>query len=133
MHSQSIQQVSTTRPDLFAFRIDGEVSRDDMTEMASFMNEKFDTYDKVDMMLIFDKYDGAEAGASLSWEALKSRVKSISNVERYVVVGAPQEAQDMLNAMGKLLPVQAETFDDEEAAWDAMGAQVNLTSTHPGT
>lgn len=132
MIATSIRQLGNTRPDLYAFRIDGKVSRDDMTEMASFMNRRFDAHPgKVDMLLVFDSYEGADAGSALSWEAIRSRVKSVRNVNRYVVVGAPTEARDMIETMDKLLPVEAETFDDEAAAWASLGAQTNVTSGHP--
>ncbi|MEQ6249668.1 STAS/SEC14 domain-containing protein [Sulfitobacter sp. HNIBRBA3233] len=120
----SIIQIPTTRADLFAFRITGEVSREDMSGMADYMNSVFDAHeDKVDMLMIFDRYDGAEAGASLSWESLKSRFRSVTNVGRYVVVGAPEAAEDVISMMDHLIPVEAETFDEEAPAWRSLGAE----------
>ena len=120
----SVTQVATSRSDLFAFRITGEVSREDMTAMAEYMNDVFDAHEeKVDMLMIFDRYDGAETGATWSWEALKSRFRSVTNVNRYVVVGAPEAAENLIEAMGALIPVKAETFDEEIAAWRALGAE----------
>jgi hypothetical protein len=120
----SIVQINTTRLDLFAFRITAEVSRDDMTAMAEYMNEIFSTHEeKVDMLMIFDRYEGAEAGASLSWESLKSRFRSVTNVGRYIVVGAPDAVEGMIEIMDHLIPVDAETFDTEEAAWRELGAE----------
>ncbi|WP_299684938.1 STAS/SEC14 domain-containing protein [uncultured Tateyamaria sp.] len=120
----SITQVQTSRPDLYAFRITSEVSREDMEAMAELMNNAFDRHDdKVDMLMIFDRYDGAETGASWSWEALKSRFKSVSNVRRYVVVGVPERAQELIETMNALIPVEAETFDTEASAWRALDAE----------
>lgn len=56
----SITEVETSRADLFAFRIDGEVSRDDMSAMADYMNDVFDRFEQIDMLMIFDRYEGAE-------------------------------------------------------------------------
>ena len=120
----SIIQIATTRDDLFAFRITGEVSREDMSGMADHMNSIFDNHDeKVDMLMIFDRYEGAEAGASLSWESLKSRFRSVTNVGRYVVVGAPEAAENMIKIMDHMIPVKAETFDEEASAWRSLGAE----------
>jgi hypothetical protein len=94
-----------------------------MEDMGRLMNDVFDNSDKVDMLLIFDRFDGAETGASLGWESLKSRVRSVTNVRRYVVAGAPGSARGLIEAMGKLLPVEAETFANESAAWRALDAQ----------
>ncbi|KIN75373.1 DUF3478 domain containing protein [Sulfitobacter noctilucae] len=123
LNLQSLIQIQTTRQDLYAFRITGEVSREDMTAMAEFMNDVFDKHEKVDMLMIFDRYEGAETGASFSWEALKSRVRSITNVDRYVVVGAPDAAQSLIEVMDSLMPVDAETFDTEPAAWRSLDAE----------
>jgi hypothetical protein len=120
----SVIEIKTSRPQLFAFRINGEVSRDDMSAMAEYMNNIFDGHDeKVDMLMIFDRYEGAEAGASMGWESVKSRFRSVSNVGRYVVVGAPDAAENMIEIMDHLIPVKAETFDEEAAAWRELGAE----------
>ena len=119
----SILQAATSRHDLFAFRITGKVTREDMTEMAEYMNNVFDKHEHVDMLMIFDRYDGAETGATMSWEALKSRFRSLTNVNRYVVVGAPEAASKLIEAMGSILPVEAEIYDDEVAAWRALDAE----------
>ncbi|NNE51388.1 MAG: STAS/SEC14 domain-containing protein [Sulfitobacter sp.] len=119
----SVAEVATSRPDLFAFRITAEVSRDDMSDMAEYMNRIFDRTDKVDMLMIFDRYEGAETGAGLSWESLKSRFRSVSNVGRYVVVGAPERAENLIEIMDHLIPVKAETFDTEVAAWRSLEAE----------
>lgn len=119
----SVTEVATSRPDLHAFRITAEVSREDMTAMAEYMNEVFDRTEKVDMLMIFDRYEGAEAGASLGWESIKSRFRSVSNVGRYVVVGAPDAAENMIEIMDHLIPVEAETFDEELAAWRSLNAE----------
>ncbi|MGB5865938.1 MAG: STAS/SEC14 domain-containing protein [Sulfitobacter sp.] len=122
--SKSMIEIKTSREDLFAFRIVAEVSREDMTGMAEYMNGIFDTHEeKVDMLMIFDRYKGAEAGASIGWESLKSRFRSVSNVGRYIVVGVPEAAERMIEVMDHLIPVKAETFDDEAAAWRELGAE----------
>ncbi|MEM7632867.1 MAG: STAS/SEC14 domain-containing protein [Pseudomonadota bacterium] len=120
----SITQVQTSRPDLYAFRITKKVSGEDMEAMAEHMNDAFDRHDeKVDMLLIFDRYDGAETGATWNWASLKSRFKSVTNVGRYVVVGAPDAAKDLIDTMSAVIPVDAEAFDDEAVAWRALGAE----------
>ncbi|WP_299651301.1 STAS/SEC14 domain-containing protein [uncultured Tateyamaria sp.] len=124
LDTPSITQVNTSRPDLYAFRITRMVTQEDMEAMAALMNDAFDAHeDKVDLLMIFDRYDGAESGATWSWEALKSRFKSITNVRRYVVVGAPDSAEQLIEAMGKVIPVEAETHDTEIAAWRSLNAE----------
>ncbi len=123
LNTKGITQIATNRPDLYAFRISGEISDDAMEDMAKCMNAAVDAHsEKIDMLMIFDHFDGAELGAGWDWDVLKSRFKAISNVNRYVVVGAPDRANKMIAFMDKILPVQAETFDTEDVAWRSLQA-----------
>jgi hypothetical protein len=122
----AVRQIRTTAPHVYAFEIDGEVSTAEMHAMGETMNAAFDTIDgKVNMLLIFRRYDGAETRAQFDWEGVTSRFRSLAHVDRYVVVGAPDGAEDMVEAMGKIIPVEAMTFRLEEldAAWAAVGAR----------
>jgi hypothetical protein len=122
----AVRQLSTTTPRVFAFEIDGKVSAAEMHAMGETMNAAFDlTDDKVDLILIFRRYDGQEPGAALDWENMSSRFRSLTHIRRYVVVGAPDGAETMIEAMGKIIPVEAMTFRLEEidAAWAAVGAR----------
>ena len=124
LKTQGITQIATDRAGLYAFRISGKISDDAMEEMAEYMNTAFDVHtDKVDMLMIFDGFEGSEFGASWDWDVIKSRFKALSNVDRYVVVGAPDKAERMIAFMDNLLPVKAETFDDEAIAWQSLAAR----------
>lgn len=123
--TQSVVRIPTDRDDLYAFEIHGEVQSDDMQDMAEMMNDAFDEHDKVDMLLMFKPYDGAETGATFDTEVLESRFRALSNVNKYVVVGAPERANSILNFMDKLIPVDAATFEPHEAhaAWSYVDAK----------
>ncbi|MBM2577392.1 STAS/SEC14 domain-containing protein [Jannaschia sp. Os4] len=124
LRAGAIREVGTDRADLFAFRIDGEVSRDDMAAMGERMLAVFEAAPgPVDMLLIFDRYEGSETFAGLSWPAVRSRVESLGHVRRYVVAGAPDGAARMVEAMGALIPVEADAVADEAAAWALLGAR----------
>lgn len=125
----TIQETATTAPRLYAFRITGTVTRVDMAAMGERMAEVFDAEaEKVDMLLIFDGYEGAEPLAGFSWPALKSRVESLWEVDRYVTAAAPEAASEMVEAMGKVIPVEAHTFDTPGEAWAFFGAGPKATA-----
>lgn len=120
----SIEEVPASRPDLFAFRIRGTVTRDDFAAMGERMLAAFDARSEpVDMLLIFDGYEGSETLAGLSWSGVESRVRSLRNVRRYVVASAPDAAATMVEAIGRLLPLDAEAFEDERSAWAYLEAE----------
>ena len=119
----TIREAPNNTEGIYAFHIIGKVTSDDMSAMAAYMNEQFDRHDKVSMIMIFDIADGAESGASFDWEVIKSRVRSLRKVDKYAVVDAPERAERMIAAMDKFIPVDARTFDTEDAAWDFVCAK----------
>ncbi|WP_179378860.1 SpoIIAA family protein [Jannaschia marina] len=121
----AVRAIQTTVPDVFAFEIDGEVSAADMEAMAEKMNAAFDAWPRVSLVLIFRSYEGSELGAGFDWASIKSRLRSLSNLDKYVVVGAPEGAERMIEGLGRILPVEAMTFDLSEMAeaWEAVGAK----------
>ncbi|WOI57090.1 STAS/SEC14 domain-containing protein [Palleronia sp. LCG004] len=121
----TVREAPTTENDVFAFHIMGEVSAEDMEAMGAYMNEQFETHDNVSMLMIFDRFEGSETGASFQWETLKSRFRSLGKVDKYVVVGAPDGPSRMIEWMGKILPIEAKTFPREQTdeAWAFVGAR----------
>ncbi|MGA9410169.1 MAG: STAS/SEC14 domain-containing protein [Roseobacter sp.] len=131
LSTSSIKELSTTRPDLYAFRVQGTVSRADMTEMARHMNTAFDAHDNVDMLLYFEDFEGSKPDAGLDLETVKSQLRSLSSVRRYVVANAPDRAADMVEAFGKILPVETEAYDDLDAAFQSLDAKTMTTTGQP--
>ena len=125
MSTATIFTIPTTDPATYAFEIKGKVRSQDMETMADMMNEAFDAHDKVNMLLVFTDYDGSEMGAGYDWSSIKSRFRSLANVDKYVAVGAPDAASGMIEMMGKVMPVEARTFDlaELDAAWAYVGAR----------
>mgnify|MGYP001145110493 CR=1 FL=1 len=123
--NQSVKHIPTDNLRVYAFEICGELSEEDLQIMAETMNEAFDKHEKVDMLLLFKTYDGTETGASLDSEVIKSRFRALANVDKYVVVGAPDGAQTMIDVMDKVIPVDAKTFDSSEIdqAWSSVNAR----------
>ncbi len=112
---------------LFPFAIRGEVSREDMDAMAETMLARFEEWEKVDMLLVFAAYDGAEAGASLGGDAMKAQFKSLTHLRNYVVAGVPDAAGTMIETMSKVMPVDGRAFDTEAEAMAFLRAQPPLT------
>jgi hypothetical protein len=122
---RAVHPQPTTRKNLLAFRITGKVTKEDMHQMAEMANAAFDRFETVDMLLIFDNFDGEETGALFDLEGIKAQFRAILNVGRYVVVGAPESARALIEGMGAILPLKAMTFDkgEEELAWVELEAR----------
>ncbi len=115
----SIQQIPTSRPDLYAFAVTGRITEDDMETMAATVSSGFDRFDQIDMLITMPGYDGAEFGAVFDKEGLGAMLRSNKHVRRYAVVGAPGWAKAMINLLNPLTPVETKAFDNdrEHEAW----------------
>ena len=120
----SVKEIPTTEETVFAFDIDGHVPDDDAEALARYMNVAFDHFDKVNMLMVIDGYEGSDKDAIFDADVLESRWRSLFNVEKYAVVGAPESAEKMITFMDKLVPIDAKTFSrgEEAAAWEFVGA-----------
>lgn len=116
---RSIRRQETERPDLLGFEIWGRIDKADMAWMAGQVQDAFAEADVIDVILVMHHYDGAELGAVFDLESLKAQARSVFNVRRYAVVGAPTWAEAMITLMSPLSPVEAQAFtlDDLDAAW----------------
>jgi len=126
LSTPSVMEIPNDIDGLFAFAIRGEVGRDDMEAMSKFMLDRFEEWDKVDMLLVFAKYDGAETGASFDGDVIKARLKSLTQVRNYVTAGAPDAAGTMIETLSKIMPVTGRAFDTEAEAMAFLRAQPPL-------
>jgi len=123
--TSSIRQIPVHSPDVYAFRILGEVQAEDIKAMAETMNVAFDADRTVSMLLIFADYDGVEAGAGLDLQTMSAQFRSLTHVEKYAVVNAPGFAATLIRLMDKVIPTDARTFTaaEEDAAWAFVGTR----------
>lgn len=126
LQTPTIQQFDPGLPGVFAFRITGEVPKDDFRAMGEAMNSAFDERDKVDMLLVFESQAGSQAGAPLDGEVLKAQLRSLGNVRNYVVANAPDRAESILDALDKVIPIDMKTFDTEDEALGYLRGQPPL-------
>ena len=121
----AITQIATDNPQVYAFRVNGHIDDDDEEAMAKYMNDVFDTHEKVDMLLDLTGFTGSDWDAMFDGDVLKSRFRSVSKVGKYAVIGAPAGAARMIAVMDKIIPVDARAFDapEADAAWAFVGAK----------
>jgi hypothetical protein len=119
LRTEHIRQIATNKASVYAFRVEGGVTLEEMASMGSVMNDAFDRENGVSMIIILDKLGMSDAGAGFALQSIKAQFRSLAHVEKYAVVGAPTFAAAMIELFEKVIPVNAKTFtsDDEEAAW----------------
>ncbi len=128
LNTQAVEHFDTHLEGVFAFRINARLTNDDLQAMARVMNTAFDTYDEVDMLLVFNTDADSEFGAGLNGEAIKAQFRALTNVRNYCVSGAPDAADSMIKFFDKIMPVNASTFESEHNALEYLRAQPKVTS-----
>ncbi len=125
LRTATIEQIAVNKAEVYAFRITGQVEPEDLKQMGAVMNDAFEIHKSVSMILVFDAFDGVEAGAGFDMETVRSQFRSVAKVDKYAVVGAPTAAATMIKIMDKILPTDARIYasSDEPAAWAFIGAE----------
>jgi len=120
-----IDQIPTSSPTVYAFQVSGHMSYDASEAMAEYMNQVFDQNDKISMLLDLTGFTGSDWDTMLDGDVIQSRFRALSHVDRYAVIGAPENAAKMISFMDKIIPVDARAFDASEAqaAWKFVGAR----------
>lgn len=114
--SGSIQEAPAGRRDLLVFEVSAKITEADIEWMAARVQAAFDQQDEIDMLIVMRNYEGAELGAIFDADAMKAGMRSLSQVRRYAVVGAPAWAKGLINLFSPLTPVEEKTFPlDQEA------------------
>lgn len=123
--SGPIHEVPTNSTNVHAFRITGHLDDDASESLATHMNAIFDRQDSVNMLLDMTAFTGSDWDAMLDGDVISSRFRALSHVDRYAVVGAPDQAAKMIALFDKVIPVKAKAFEakDSAAAWDFVGAK----------
>jgi hypothetical protein len=124
----TIRRRGHTRPSLLAFEIAGKISKADIEDMALQINQAFDAYDRIDLLLIMSDFEGMDTGAAFDRLALDAQIRSIRHVRKYGVVGAPAWARAMIEFSAFLSPVETKTFDlaEDAQAWAWIDAETNV-------
>jgi len=116
---RAIVRVRTERQNLLVFEIVEKIKADDMAWMVGQVGRAFEDFNQIDLMLIMTNFKGVEAGAMLRPDAIGATVKSLWNVRKYCVVGAPAWARAMIEIFRWVTPVEEMTFSlgEVDDAW----------------
>ncbi len=127
--SGAVSRIAVADDMLFAFRIDGRVTRQDVKAMARLLEAAFDAWEEIDILLSMPDYEGIDIDAILNSDMARAMVRSNRHVRRYAVVGPPSWDAAMIRLFDPLIPVRARAFAlaQEREAWDWVraGRQAN--------
>jgi hypothetical protein len=123
VQTTSIRQLGTTRPDLFAFEVNGRIHAPDIEAMAGIIDRAFKSHAEIDIIIVIRNWQGIDLGAAFDQQALSVQARANSHVRKYAVAGAPGWAEAMIKLFSPLTAVEEKTFDlaEEDEAWAWVG------------
>lgn len=123
IRTDSIEQFDTAIDGTFAFRIKGELTRDDLEVMAEALNNVFDRREEIDLLISFRTDEAAQLSSGLSMESVKAQFRAVTKVRNYCIAYAPDSAKKIIEIFDGILPVKARTFASEHNALEHLRAQ----------
>lgn len=116
----ALSQIKTERDDVFAFEIDGHVSREEVDEAYQILEKAYEQHDKIDLFVRIGRYDGFDLSALFSDVTYAGKLHAIRHMRRYALVGGPDWMANMIRFFNPLFRMEVRHFelDDEAEAWN---------------
>ena len=115
----ALTQLKTERDDVYAFEIDGHVSREEVDVAYATLEKAYEKHDKIDLFVRIGRYDGFDLGALFSDVTYAGKLHAIRHMRRYALVGGPDWMANMIRFFNPLFRMEVRHFelDDEAEAW----------------
>ena len=127
----AIAMISTTKPDVIAFEIDGRIRADDMRRVIAASEEAMQAHARVRVLVRIRNFDGVGIDA-LRHEGLPAmKLRGFRQVERYALVGGPTWMASLAGWLAPLSRIETRHFDlgEEAEAWRWIGAEPDSSAT----
>ena len=124
-HDPSIRFLQTDDPDVVAFELSGRIRADEIDGIAAIFNEAMERGQPINVLGRIKRLEGAEWGTFFNREYLEMKLRGLRNVRRYALVGGPDWLSRLAAMLDPLLQLEIRHFtaDEEDAAWQWVGAQ----------
>ena len=121
-----IRRIPTDRHDAFAFEVDGHVGDAAMRAVIEEIGAAFDAHpDGIDLLArirVLPGFDVSTLGSKALWQ---TKLRSLSRVRRYAIVGGPDWVASTATFLGRFLEPEIRHFapDEEDRAWAWLDAR----------
>jgi hypothetical protein len=125
---RAIHFLQTTSENVFAYEVDGRVTEQDIKDAVTELKSKFSKNEKINVLARIKSFKGFDLSALLNDDLYRVKYQTLSQVERYAVVGPPTWMRNFLELIDPALKLKIQVFDaeDENAAWEWVGASQSL-------
>lgn len=104
---------------LVAYEIDGRISAGEVDELLAPLEARMQGDAKFDLLVRIRNYDGFDPAILTDGSLFGTKMKAITHVRRYAIVGAPKWMAAMAGTVAGLMPFEMKLFDasQDDAAW----------------
>ena len=122
--ASAIRRIDTSRDDLLAVDISGEVTPADIENFYGLLEGAYALNDKIDVLVRAAEFESADWGGVSEDTISEGRTRAEQRVRRCAAVGGPDWTKRLGGFFAGDVPVEIRYFniDDEADAWDWLGA-----------
>ncbi|MCP4318342.1 MAG: STAS/SEC14 domain-containing protein [Hyphomicrobiales bacterium] len=115
----ALTQIKTERDDVYAFEIDGHVTKEEVDEVYQILEQAYEKHEKVNLFVRMGRYDGFDWSALFSDVTYAGKLHAIRHMRRYALVGGPDWIANMIRFFNPLFRMEVQHFEleDEADAW----------------
>lgn len=120
----AIRRIDTDREDICALEIVGHFTAADLENAYGLLDAAYSLHDSVDLLVRITRYDGFDWSVMFDEATIGNKIKALSHVHRYAVVGGPGWMHAAIGIFAPLTSIETRHFviADEAAAWAWIGA-----------
>jgi hypothetical protein len=116
----ALSQIETKRDDVYAFEIDGHISKDEINRVFQTLEEAYQEHDKINLLVRVGRYDGFDWSTVFSEATYIGKLHALRHLRRYALIGGPGWFGNATSFFGPLFRIEIRHFelDDEATAWN---------------
>ena len=124
-HRPALKIIETDKPDVLGFEIDGKLTAEEVHSAALYFDEAMNQDRPIRLFGRIRRIGGADPSAVFDGRYLQMKLKALTRVERYALVGGPAWLRAWVAALDPIVKAELRHFgaDEEALAWAWLGAE----------
>ncbi len=113
-HKRAVSRLSTEREDVFAYEVNGHVSTEELDDISLELDKAYKRFDRINLLVRLRSWDGIDWTSAFSETSFIGRLRAISHVERYAVVGGPSWIAIAVRFCPQMFSMKVRHFDNAD-------------------
>jgi hypothetical protein len=124
-HGRTMTIIEADSPNVFGFEIEGRPGAIELKALVDHSEELLRQNSTLRVLARLKHFDGVAIGGILDRELIDVKRRSLSQVERFAIIGGPDWLGAWLSVLDSVFKIEIRHFEltDETKAWDWLGAQ----------